>query len=302
MNERLLRYLLEQDLLTKVQADKLREEHESTGKSVRELILEGGQVSEEQLTDAMSAVFRIPTVRLYEHPLDVEVRQLVRADLLRTHIMLPFGFDPEDPGVVLVAMSDPMNMRGRELVAIASKCRVRPYLATPTDILLTIDRYYGTEEIKEAMDQYTRDMSPEGSVEEELLREDINSSPVVMMVNSIIENAVRQRASDIHIEPERDDVRVRYRVDGVLFVATTYDKRLYSAIMTRVKIISGLDISEKRKPQDGRSTVDVDGREYDIRVSTLPTVYGEKCVMRLALKKAISDKYSMKFLGFHPEE
>lgn len=302
MNERLLKYLLENGLLTKAQADKLRADHESTGQSVRELILEGGQISEEQLTDAMSAVFRIPTVRLYEHTLDVEVRQLVRADLLRNNIMLPFGFDPEDSGVVLVAMSDPMNMRGRELVAIASKCRVRPYLATPTDILLTIDRYYGTEEIKEAVDQYTRDMDAEASVEDELLREDINSSPVVMMVNSIIEKAVRQRASDIHIEPERDDVRVRYRVDGVLFVATTYDKRLYSAIMTRVKIISGLDISEKRKPQDGRSTVEVDGREYDIRVSTLPTVYGEKCVMRLALKKAISDKYSMKFLGFHPEE
>ena len=302
MNEKLLKYLVEHGLLTTGQADALRAEHHKTGKSVRELLTEQGTLDEEELLTALSAVSRLPIIRLYEHQIPMEVRQLVRADLLRNHVVLPFGYDPEDPNILLVAMSDPMNLKGRDLVAISSKCRVRPYLATAADILLTIDRYYGSEEIKEAEDMYIRDADDSSSVEEELLREDVNSSPVVKLVTGIIEQAVRQRASDIHIEPEQNAVRVRYRVDGVLFVAATYDRRMFRAIVTRVKIISGLDISEKRKPQDGRATVVVDGREYDIRVSVLPTVHGEKCVMRLALKKAISDRYSIKFLGFHPDE
>ena len=302
MSEKLLRYLVEHKMLTQAQADKVREDHRETGKSVQKLLAEHGAVSEDQLLEALSAVFRMPTVRLYEEQVAAEVRQLVKPDLLRTHTVMPFAFDPNDPGTLWVAMDDPMNMRGRDLIGIASKCRIKPFLATTADILVNIDKYYGTEEMREAAELYTQDTDNTLSVEEELMREAVDSSPVVMLVNSIIEQAARQRASDIHIEPERDGVRVRYRVDGVLFVANQYDHRLLSAIIARVKIISGLDISEKRKPQDGRSTAVVDGREYDIRVSTLPTVYGEKVVMRLGLKSAVNLRYSLQTLGFHPEE
>lgn len=302
LSERLLKYLVEHGLITSKQADQLRDEHHNSGRSICELLNESGAVGEEQLLEALSAVSRLPTVRLYEQDIPSDVRQLVRADLLRTHIVFPFAHDPEDPSTILVALSDPMNIRGRELVAIASKCRVRPYLATSSDILVSIDRYFGTEEMREAAELFTRDTEADLSVEDELIREDVNSSPVVMLVNSLIEQAARQRASDIHIEPEENGVRVRYRVDGVLFVAGNYDRRLLPAIIARVKILSGLDISEKRKPQDGRSTITVDGKEYDIRVSTLPTVYGEKCVMRLGLKKAVSQKFSLQALGFTPEE
>ena len=302
MSEKLLKYLTDHDLITYEQADDLRNEHRESGKSIQKLLSEQGILEEDQLLEALSAVFRLPTVRLYEERIPVEVRQLVRADLLRTHIVLPFAFDPEDSGTLWVAVDDPMNMRGRDVVAIASKCRIRIFLASTSDILVNIDRYYGTEEMREAAELYTRDTDAALSVEEELIREAVDSSPVVMLVNSLIEQAARQRASDIHIEPERDGLRVRYRVDGVLFVAANYDHRLLSAIIARVKIISGLDISEKRKPQDGRSTVVVDGREYDIRVSTLPTVYGEKCVMRLGIKQAVSARYSMQSLGFTAAE
>ena len=281
MNERLLTYLLEHGLLTAEQVDQLREKHHTTGKSVRELLAESGAVSEEHLLEAMSAVFKLPTVHLYEQQIPLEVRQLVRADLLRTQVVLPFAFDPEEPDTILVAVNDPMNMRGRDLVAIASKCRIRPYLATTGDILLAIDRYYGTDEMQQAVDLYTKDNEVTLSVEEEILREDVNSSPVVMLINSLVEQAVRQRASDIHVEAEPDRVRVRCRVDGVLYTTATYSLTLLSAIVARIKIISGLDISEKRKPQDGRFSYTVDRREYDIRVSTLPTVYGDKCVLRL---------------------
>ena len=300
MNEKLLTYLVNRGLLTPAQADKIRADFENTGRSVRELLAEGGQVTEEQLTEALSEVYRMPMVRLYEHQIPMEVRAVVRADILREHAMLPFGFDENEPGTLLVAMNDPMNIRGRDLVAIASRCRIRPYLATTTDIMLTIDRYYGTEEMQEAADMYARDNEEESSIEEELLREDVNSSPVVVLVNSMVEQAVRQRASDIHVEAEPDRVRVRCRVDGVLYTTATYSLRLLSAIVARIKIISGLDISEKRKPQDGRFTYTVDRRDYDVRVSTLPTVYGEKCVLRLNQKKALTR--SKKGLGLSDED
>lgn len=300
MSEKLLTYLMERGLLTQKQADQLRAKQEETGKTIRELLTESGNVSEEHVLEALVAVSRLPAVHLYEQQIPLEVRQLVRADLLRTHVVLPFAFDPEDPGTLLVALNDPMNMRGRDLVAIASKCRVRPFLATTSDILVTIDRYYGSDEVKEAVDLYTRDNEITTSIEEEIIREDINSSPVVMLVNSIVEQAVRQRASDIHVEAEQDRVRVRCRVDGVLYSTATYSQRLLAAIVARIKIISGLDISEKRKPQDGRFSYTVDRRDYDIRVSTLPTVYGEKCVLRLNQKQALSRNKST--LGLFPED
>ena len=300
MGERLLNYLVEHGLLTREQADQLHNEHMENGKSIRELLVEKGVVPEEQVMEALAAVSRLPMIRLYEQQIPLEVRQLVRADLLRNHVVLPFAYDPEDSGTILVAMNDPMNMKGRDVVAIASKCRIRPYLATTSDILVTIDRYYGTEEMQEAAELYTREDELSVSVEEEILREDVNSSPVVMLVNSLVEQAVRQRASDIHVEAEPDRVRVRCRVDGVLYNTANYSLRLLPAIVARIKIISGLDISEKRKPQDGRFSITVDRREYDIRVSTLPTVYGEKCVLRLNQKKALT--HNKKTLGLSDED
>ena len=300
MNEKLLTYLVEHGMLTPEAAEKLRAKHKESGKSIRELLAESGGVSEEHLMEALAAVFKLPTVRLYEQQIPQEVRQLVRADLMRNHVVLPFAFDEDEPGTILVAVNDPMNMRGRDLVAISSKCRVRPYLATTSDILVAIDRYFGSEEMQEAAELYTRDSEITVSIEEEIIREDVNSSPVVMLVNSLVEQAVRQRASDIHVEAEPDRIRVRCRVDGVLYTTATYSSRLLSAIVARIKIISGLDISEKRKPQDGRFSYTVDRREYDIRVSTLPTVYGEKCVLRLNQKKALT--HNKRSLGMFDED
>ena len=300
MNEKLLRYLIDQGLLSADQAAALRAEHQSSLRPVRELISERGLISDDQLLDALSAVSRVPVIRLYEHAIPLEVRQLVRPDLLRSYVMIPFAFDPEESGTLYVAMNDPMNMKGRDLIAIASKCRIRPFLASTSEILLSIDRYYGTDEMQEAAELYTQSNEDDRSVDEQLLQEDINSSPVVMLVTSLVEQAVRQRASDIHVEAEADRVRVRFRVDGVLFTSASYDLRLHSAIVARIKVVSGLDISEKRKPQDGRFTALVDHREYEVRVSTLPTVYGEKCVLRLNQKKALTR--TKKALGLFDDE
>ena len=300
MGERLLAFLVSKGYLSQKVSDELYNTYIETGRSIRELLAEQGSVTEEQLMEAQAEVSRLPIVRLYEEQIPMEVRQLVKADVLRSHIVLPFSFDPEDPDTLLVAMNDPMNMRGRDIIAIATKCRVKPYIATTSDILVAIDRYYGTEEMMEAAELYTRNDDIDASVEEQILREDVNSSPVVMLVNSLVEQAVRQRASDIHVEAEVDRVRVRCRVDGVLYTTANYSLRLLPAIVARIKIISGLDISEKRKPQDGRFSVTVDRLEYDIRVSTLPTVYGERCVLRLNQKKALNR--SKKTLGLSEED
>ena len=300
MGERLLSFLVSKGYLSQQVSDEIYNSFLESGRSIREMLMEQGSVTEDQLLEAQAAVSRLPVVRLYEEQIPMEVRQLVKPDVLRSHIVLPFSFDPEDPDTLLVAMNDPMNMRGRDIIAIATKCRVKPYIATTTDILVAIDRYYGSEEMMEAAELYTRDNDIDASVEEQILREDVNSSPVVMLVNSLVEQAVRQRASDIHVEAEVDRVRVRCRVDGVLYTTANYSLRLLPAIVARIKIISGLDISEKRKPQDGRFSVTVDRLEYDIRVSTLPTVYGERCVLRLNQKKALNR--SKKTLGLSDED
>ena len=192
MSEKLLTYLVEHNLLTQQQADQLRKESAENKKSIRELLAESGAVTEEQLLEALAAVSRLPVIRLYEQQIPLDVRQIVRPDLLRSNVVLPFGFDPEDSGTILVAMNDPMNMKGRDLVAHTSKCRVRAFLAATSDILLTIDRYYGTEEMQEAAELYARDTREnelDASLEEEILKEDVNSSPVVMLVNSLVEQA-----------------------------------------------------------------------------------------------------------------
>ena len=301
MNEKLLRYLLEQQLLTAEQADELRHAQEETNKSIRELILERAILPEEQVIEALSSLTRTPVVHLYEMTIPMDVRQAVRPDILRTYTMMPCQFDPEDSGTLYVAMNEPMNMKGRDMVAIASKCRIKPFLATTSDILVTIDRCYGSEEMQEAAELYTQTNERESaSLEDQVFQEDVNASPVVVLVNSLVEQAVRQRASDIHVESGPDKVRVRCRVDGVLYTTATYDLQLLPAIIARIKILSNLDISEKRRPQDGRFSILVDRREYDVRVSTLPTVYGEKCVMRLTQKKAL--RRSKRALGLTGSE
>lgn len=232
-----------------------------------------------------------------------EVQNLVSETVLRKHVMIPYAFDKNNANVVHVAMADPMDMVALDDFSIVTNLQVEPAVATGRDILLTLDKYYGDTEAMKAAQEYARERKEreqKNAEAEEATSKDVNNSPVVLLVNSIIEQAARLRASDIHIEALENKVRVRYRIDGALYEKAAYSIHLLSAIITRLKIIGGMDISEKRKPQDGRITMEIDKIEYDIRVSILPTVFGEKCVMRLAQKKALTrDK---KELGFSDEE
>ena len=205
--------------------------------------------------------------------------------------------------VLRVAMADPLDIVAVDDLAILTNFQIEPVIATPRDITAAIDRYFGNTEAMKVAEKFAKERKEqyaERRKEEEIENADVSNAPIVQLVNKIIEQAARVRSSDIHIEALEDKVRVRFRVDGVLQQAMQYDSSLLSAIVARVKIMGGMDISEKRKPQDGRITSVVDNVEYDIRVSVLPTVFGEKIVMRLTQKKGLNrDK---KDLGLAPDE
>lgn len=226
---------------------------------------------------------------------------LVNEQILRKHIVIPFEFSKNDNKTLRVAMADPLELNAIDDLTYITNYKIEAVIATPREISATIDRYYGSAEAKAVADRYSKERKlQEKNDEEQPSPESINSSPIVLLVKTTIEQAIRQRASDIHIEPLEKQVRVRYRVDGTLYEIIKYKKNLLSAIVARVKIISGMDISERRIPQDGRISLIVDRLEYDIRVSSLPTVHGEKIVMRINTKKNLMK--SKKDLGLSHDE
>ena len=191
--------------------------------------------------------------------------------------------------VLRVAMADPMDMVAIDDLSMVTHLEIEPYIATTHDIMVSIDKYFGNAEALDAAEAYAKEREAKKAAGEDENEEDtVADSPIVIMVRNMIESAARQRASDIHVEALETKVRIRYRIDGALFEQITYDIGMLPAIIARLKILGGMDISEKRKPQDGRISIIVDRVEYDIRVSILPTYYGEKCVMRLAQKTALT--------------
>lgn len=271
-----------------------------SGKSEQEIILERGFATEAQLAEAISAKYDTPMVILNGLQIPEDVQALVEYSVLRRHRVMPFAYAQDGTNTLYVAMSDPMDITAIDDISIVTGLHVEPYISTPTDIMSAIDRYYGRNETLSVAEQYTKEREKLNQESDTSRDDEINNSPIVVIVNSMIEQAARQRASDIHVEALAESVRVRYRIDGVLYNRIKYASQLASAIIARIKIISGMDISEKRKPQDGRATYIVDHREYDIRVSCLPTVFGEKCVLRLQVKQDFTrDK---RLLGFSDVE
>ena len=220
----------------------------------------------------------------------------------RKYSAIPFGFSEKNPNILKLAMSDPLDIRAIDDISIITGFQTEIYVTTENDIAATVDRYYGNAEAMRVAQQFAKEreeQQKERVLAEEEDEKNLEQAPIVKLVKQIIEQAVHKRTSDIHIEPMEAMLRIRFRVDGVLQEEMLHDISVHAAMVARIKIVSGLDISEKRKPQDGRMTSIVDRQEYDIRVSILPTVYGEKIVMRLTQKKGLTkDK---KELGFTPD-
>lgn len=292
--------LVNSGVITAEQLQKGLELQKGSGRKLGETLVDEGITTEENIAKALSSQLGYEMVDLQDVSIDEEILNLVPPNILKKHKMIPFEYSRTGMNVLRVAMSDPMNMAAMDDINIITNLQVEPVVATPRDVMLALDRYYGQAEVNSALEEYVKEKTSQMAEQEDIYSDDINNSPIVQLVKTMIEQAVRQRASDIHIEPMEKQVRVRYRIDGALYEKAAYNISLLPALVARVKIIGGMDISEKRKPQDGRITQVVDRREFDIRVSILPTVYGEKIVMRLTSKNALSREKSQ--LGLKPHD
>lgn len=265
-----------------------KEDHLKLGEELIKL----GYVTADQIAEALSKQLRIarytPDMRINEKLLSQIPRE--NMDILRKYSMLPVDYAPDNMNMAIVAMTDPMDMHAADEFTIITGLQVTPVIATKLQIDSLLDRYNSGAERERAVSRFLEERRSEfgDDTEEQDADSRVDDSPIVILVRSMIQQAARQRASDIHIEALEHEVRVRFRIDGVLYEKFRYDAQMAPAIIARIKILGKMDISEKRKPQDGRLTMMVDHTEYDIRVSILPTVYGEKCVMRLAQKKALT--------------
>ena len=300
---RLGELLLENNLITEEQLNIALEEQKAKGIKLGEAIIGLGYVTQDAINDLLCQQLNIDFVDLRKIEIDDSIARMVGEKVVRKYMLLPFALDDRQANVIKVAMEDPMNIMAIDDIGIITGMTVQPYLSTHAYISTALDKLYGKSQANAIAEQFMKEQGSgddADNAEENKRQEDVDNSPVVKLVNNIIEGGVRQRASDIHIEPFEYNVRVRYRIDCVLREIISYDRALYAAIIARLKVISGMDISEKRKPQDGRITITVDRREYDIRVSNLPTVFGEKVVMRLASKEGF--KRDKKDLGLSPTD
>lgn len=293
--------LVEERVITDEQLNYALKEQKKRKLKIGETLVDLGFIDELTIVKVLEKQLKVERIQLASIVIDPEILKLVSEQILRKYMVMPFEFHKSNPNVLRVAMADPLDIIAIDDIAIITNLKIEPTVATPKEIATAIDKYYGNAEAKAVAERYTKEKETQNKgKEDETVYDDVNNSPIVLLVKAIIEQAVRQRASDIHIEPFEHTIRVRYRVDGILSEVMNYEINLLPAVVARIKIIGDMDISEKRKPQDGRITIIVDREEFDIRVSILPTVYGEKIVMRITSKKGLTK--AKKELGFSDEE
>lgn len=278
MNKRLGDILINSGLITKKQLDQALKERTESNKKLGELLIDLGYVTEKDILKSLEIQLGIPRVNLEKEFINPEVPQLISEDLARRHMVFPFK---EEDKVLHVAMADPLNFYGIDDLKIATGYGIKPYISTKKNIQIAIEKYYGRQSTKQALEDFKRqqDISEDDEMEDEI--SDIEMAPIVRIVNSIIKQAVVSGASDIHIEPFEDFVRVRFRVDGELQDAMRLDINAHPAVVARIKVLGKMNTAEKRIPQDGRIEIKMNNREIDLRISIHPTVYGEKIVIRL---------------------
>ena len=275
--------LVTQGLISAEDLERAVAQQKAGGKSLGRVLIEMKVMTEAGLVAGLARHLGLEYVDLAERQIDPVASTAVSEALCRRYTILPIGFDPS--GVLVVATSDPSNVLALDDIRSASGRQVRPVVATRTDVLAAIDRMTRmSDSVEDLAEQIAGD---DDLGELAMLQEIVDDAPIVRFVNTVINGAVQDRASDIHIEPTEDAVRVRYRVDGVLHEVTTQPRRAHAAIVSRLKIMAELDIAERRLPQDGRISLRSSGRAIDLRVSSLPTVYGEKIVMRILDKSSI---------------
>jgi len=279
--------LLDYHLITKEQLARGVEEQKKSDKRLGEALTDLGFVSEEKLARALSAQLGIPYTDLSSVVVEPEAIDLFKERVARKNLAIPLNVDKR---FITVAMADPLDFEAIHDISFATNREVRPTVAPPKEIKAAIRRYYHLSqplekiigEIKtDSIEVITTQESRSDAEGIEEAARTSESPPIIRLVNSILVHAVRNKASDIHFEPREKSVRIRERIDGILIEAFEFPKLVQGAVTSRVKIMATMDISEKKIPQDGRSKIKVEGRDLDLRVSTLPTNFGEKITIRV---------------------
>jgi len=276
---------------------------EKNGKDLKlgECLINMGATTDRKIAEAIGQQLRMQVVDLSKMELNPDVVNMVKSDVLRKLVCIPIAYKDN---TLTVAMADPLDYDGIDSISMITNSICEPVVAPQSQVMAALDKFFGSEETAEAAEQYSKEREKFEEAENNAKKaeeEALSDAPIVKMVRTIIERAARSRASDIHIDALERVVRVRYRIDGVLQQGQKdLPISFLPGLSTRIKIMSGLDISEKRKPQDGRITMIVDHKEYDIRVAILPTSFGEKTVMRLAEANTLSK--SKEDLGLQPHE
>jgi type IV pilus assembly protein PilB len=254
----------------------------TSGRSPERVLLDTGPLTSEQLARGTAERYGLDHLDLNVYPVDMRAANLVDTAAARRYEALPVGFLGEHG--VLVAMADPSNVLAVDDIAMLTGLEVRPAVASGDDIASLISRLNRFEDAVQEAYEEERDDSVAEVVE---LQESSDDAPIVKLVHSIIAQATEQGASDVHFEPDGQDMRVRFRIDGVMSTSTTIPRRMVPGVISRIKIMAELDIAERRLPQDGRVGLTVDGRHVDIRVVTLPSVHGESVVLRILDKDSV---------------
>ncbi len=291
--------LLQYGIINEEQLKEALTYQKSSGKKIGEVLIELGYASKENINEVLEFQLGIPYVDLLEYDVDKNAISAISESLAKRHKLLPIKITDNQ---IYVAMEDPLNIFAIDDIRIYSGKEVVPMLADEAHLSRSIDIYYGKQQSEKTVERYKKENFKEKELEisDDENENSVKNAPIVKLVNMILEQGVHNRASDIHIEPYETKVRVRYRIDGILKELFEYEKSILPAIIARIKIISGLDISEKRKPQDGRISISVESQEFDVRVSILPTTYGEKVVMRLNSQEGFS--IGKAHLGFFPDD
>jgi type IV pilus assembly protein PilB len=296
---RLGELLVREKLISLQQLRAAQDEQKKSGKNLGFALAKLGYISDTEITSFLSSQYRVPAINLEEYEIDAEVLKLVSKDVCEKHKVLPVA---RQGSALILAMCDPTNLHAIDDLKFLTGYNVDPCVASENAIVAAIDRYYNSGPsyddvmagFEEGEIEFTADDEEININELEKASED---APVVKLVNMILLNAIKKGASDIHIEPYEKSFRIRYRIDGVLHEEMKPPLKLKNAIASRLKIMSSLDIAERRLPQDGRIKLKLGkGREMDFRVSVLPTLWGEKIVMRLLDKSNL--QLDMTKLGF----
>jgi len=266
--------LFEEGIIDHAQLLEALEIQKKDHRRLGEVLIEKGWIDDEKLTEILARILQLPFVRLSEIHIDEDLLVLIPRELMRGHKVFPVALKDNS---LTVATHDPLDVAALQEIQYKSGYHVVPVMA-------------GRQDIEEHLDQFSESLNTLQAIQKAGLP-GIDDAPIIHLVNSVIAQAIEQKASDIHFEPQRNEMRVRFRIDSVLYAKTPIPKELELKVLSRIKIISGMDVADSRRPQDGRMSLSTGQGEYDIRVSTLPKTLGESIVLRILSKKFLNRSF-----------